>query len=296
MRQAAIWSGVWALLADGVGAGRAAGGGLGAGNRSEDRGGQGGDRVGMSVPLVVDAGGGSGGFAVPIAAAGYPVTVVDPSPDALAALRRRADERGLGDRITAVQGDLGDLRTLVGDGRVDLLLCHSVLDVVDDPSAALAQALRVLRPGGALSLLVAGRAGAVLHRAVAGRLDEALAVFGGEMPRVPRPARRFCVAEAIALVQTAGGEVLDVHGVRIFADLVPGERLADPRVAESLRRLELAAAGHEPYRNFGAQLHVLARRPGDTSTHSHKGTHRRKDTFADVEAERAVPTGGTGAS
>ncbi|MCM3886434.1 methyltransferase domain-containing protein [Frankia sp. R82] len=260
LRQAAVWPGIWALLADDRIPGRERPGpeiGVRAGDGA-------GGRVGSSTPLVVDAGGGSGGFAVPIAAAGYPVIVVDPSPDALAALRRRATERGLGDRITAVQGDLGDLGALVGNGRADLLLCHSVLDVVDDPAAALTQALRVLRPGGGLSLLVAGQAAAVLHRVLAGRLDEALAAFAGEAGRVPRPARRFCVAEAVALVRAAGGEVLDVHGARIFADLVPGERLADPRVLESLRRLELAAARHESYRDLAAHLHVLARRPGPT--------------------------------
>ncbi|MCK9876060.1 methyltransferase domain-containing protein [Frankia sp. Ag45/Mut15] len=233
LRQAAIWPGVWALLST----------------------------CGVPRPLIVDAGGGSGGFAVPIAAAGYPVIVVDPSPDALAALRLRAAERGLDHQITAVQGDLGDLGDLVGVGRADVLLCHSVLDVVDDPATALAQALRVLRPGGTLSLLVAGQGAAVLRRVLAGRIDEAFAVFTGELGRAPRPSRRFSVADAVALVRRAGGEVTDVHGARIFTDLVPGERLSDPRVVESLRRLELAAARHESYRDLAAHLHVLARRP-----------------------------------
>ena len=43
---------------------------------------------------VVDIGGGTGGSAVRLAAAGHRVTVVDPSPDALAALARRAREAG----------------------------------------------------------------------------------------------------------------------------------------------------------------------------------------------------------
>ncbi|MGZ6791503.1 MAG: methyltransferase domain-containing protein, partial [Mycobacteriales bacterium] len=42
--------------------------------------------------VVVDAGGGTGGFAVPLAELGHRVTVVDPSPDSLAALQRRAAE------------------------------------------------------------------------------------------------------------------------------------------------------------------------------------------------------------
>ncbi len=58
---------------------------------------------------VVDAGGGTGGFAVPLAEAGHRVTVVDPSPDSLAALARRVAERGLEGRVTGVQGDLSEL-------------------------------------------------------------------------------------------------------------------------------------------------------------------------------------------
>ncbi|SNQ49209.1 Methylase involved in ubiquinone/menaquinone biosynthesis [Frankia canadensis] len=212
--------------------------------------------------VIIDAGGGSGGFAVPIAAAGHAVTVVDPSPDALAALRRRAAERGLAERITAVQGDLGDLVGLVGAGRAQVLLCHSVLEVVDDPPSALAEALRVLRPGGALSLVVPGAAAAVVRHAVAGRVDEALAALLDEGPRPRGVPRRYSTAGIATLVRAAGAEVLEVHGVRIFADLVPAERRADPGAAERLLRLELAAARHPALRDLAAQLHVLARRPG----------------------------------
>src|SRR6266568_5189840 len=49
---------------------------------------------------IVDVGGGTGGLAVPFAALGHNVTVVDPSPDALAAAQRRAAEAGA--RLTAV--------------------------------------------------------------------------------------------------------------------------------------------------------------------------------------------------
>ena len=44
---------------------------------------------------IVDVGGGTGGLAVQLAELGHRVTVVDPSPDALAALERRAREAGV---------------------------------------------------------------------------------------------------------------------------------------------------------------------------------------------------------
>src|SRR5881392_399688 len=69
---------------------------------------------------VLDVGGGTGGFAVPIAQAGHRVTVVDASPDALAALTRRAADAGVADRVRAVQGDGDALAGLVEPGSVDL--------------------------------------------------------------------------------------------------------------------------------------------------------------------------------
>jgi SAM-dependent methyltransferase len=119
---------------------------------------------------VLDVGGGTGGFAVPLAGAGHQVTVVDPSPDALAALQRRAAEAGVAGSVRAEQGDAGALVAVVGTGTADLVLCHGVLEYVDDPGAALQDALEVLRPGGLLSLLVAQRLGALLARALAGRV------------------------------------------------------------------------------------------------------------------------------
>nr|MBA2464262.1 class I SAM-dependent methyltransferase [Nocardioidaceae bacterium] len=99
---------------------------------------------------VVDIGGGTGGFAVRVAELGHRVAVVDPSPDALATLARRAEESGVADRVTAYQGDLGTLADLVPAGSIDVVLCHGVLEIVADPAAALATIAGVLRPGGSL--------------------------------------------------------------------------------------------------------------------------------------------------
>src|SRR2546423_1492368 len=88
---------------------------------------------------VLDVGGGTGGFAVPIAELGHRVTVVDPSPDALAALERRAAEAGVPkEALRAVQGDLAGLLEQVEAGSVDLVLCHGVLEMADDPAVGLA--------------------------------------------------------------------------------------------------------------------------------------------------------------
>jgi S-adenosylmethionine-dependent methyltransferase len=211
---------------------------------------------------VVDVGGGTGGFAVPLAEDGHRVTVVDASPDALAALTRRADEAGVAARVVAVQGDGDALAGLVEPGTVDLVLCHAVLEVVDDPVSVVHALAAALRPGGAASVLVASRAAAVLARAAGGHLDVAAALLadpaGSAGPR-DKLRRRYDADGAVALLASAGLTVEEIHGVRVFADLIPAS-VADA-APDALLELELAAAPRPPYRDVAAQLHLFARRP-----------------------------------
>jgi S-adenosylmethionine-dependent methyltransferase len=212
--------------------------------------------------VVVDVGGGTGGFAVPLAEAGHRVTVVDASPDALAALTRRAAEAGVADRIVAVQGDGDRLADLVPQGRADLVLCHSLLEVVDDPAEVVAALAATLRPGGALSLVVANQAAAVLSRAMGGHLEAAAALMRdpeGRSGPGDKLRRRFDAASAAALLTSAGLRVEKIHGVRVVADLVPGAVAdGDP---DALLAFETLAAELPPYRDIATQLHLYARKP-----------------------------------
>ena len=218
---------------------------------------------------VVDAGGGTGGFAVPLASQGHAVTVVDPSPDSLAAAQRRAAEAGV--PLRAVQGDAADLAALAGEKNADLVLCHSVLEYVDSPAAAMAAIAAVLRPGGAVSVLAASAVGAVIHRALAGRFDDARRLLAGisaagapgidnSGPVLTR-TRRFTLAGVTGLIEEAGLRPGAAQGVRVFTDLVPGVVAdADPGAAEALRALEQAVSAHPAFHDYAAQFHVLGYR------------------------------------
>jgi S-adenosylmethionine-dependent methyltransferase len=215
---------------------------------------------------VLDLGGGTGGFAVPLAGLGHRVTVVDPSPDALAALQRRASEAGVAERVTARQGDAATLAEVAPPGGCDLVLCHGVLEHVDDPAAAATAALACLRPGGMASLLVAQRLGAVLARSLAGRFSEALHLLedpaGSAGSRDPLP-RRFDRESVLELLAGSRYHVRLVHGVRLVTDLLPGTLVdGDPQAASALLALERAAAEDPRLAALAAQLHVVVQVPG----------------------------------
>jgi S-adenosylmethionine-dependent methyltransferase len=240
---------------------------------------------------IVDAGGGTGGFAVPLASLGHSVTVIDPSPDSLAAAQRRAAEQNV--PLRAVQGEAADLATLAGEQSADLVLCHSVLEYVDSPPAAMAAIAAVLRPGGAVSVLTASAVAAVIHRALAGRFDEARQLLtgigpgaggngNGALPDWSEPAasgtagtgtaaggrgpastgpRRFTLAGVTSLIEQAGLRPGAALGVRVFADLVPRVVAdADPGAEHALLGLELAVSAHPAFHDFAAQFHVLGYR------------------------------------
>lgn len=220
--------------------------------------------AGPAPAAVVDVGGGTGRFAVPLAEAGHRVVVVDPNPDALATLARRATEHGVADRVTAVQGDADALLDLVGPGSADLLLCHSVLEVVDDPVATMGTLATVLAPGGCVSLLTANRGGAVLSRALSGYFDVARALLtdpAGIAGDGDAMRRRFDGGSLTRLVEGVGLVVEQVHGVGVVTDLVSGTAAtAEPGAADALIELEAALAGRPPYRDIATTLHLLARR------------------------------------
>lgn len=106
----------------------------------------------------------------------------------------------------------------------------------------------------------------MLARALAGRFKEARqALTGpdgrwGEGDPVPR---RFTAEQLTALVEGAGLRVGSVHGVRVFADLVPGVLVdTEPGAMEALLKLEEAAAELAAFHSVATQLHVLGETQG----------------------------------
>ena len=102
---------------------------------------------------VLELGCGTGVVTRAIAARdGYSGTVtgIDQSPDFIAAARRLAAEDGVGDRVEFVVGDAHELDLPAAS--FDAVVAHTLISHVRDPLAVLAQAARVVRPGGAVAV------------------------------------------------------------------------------------------------------------------------------------------------
>lgn len=101
---------------------------------------------------LLDAGCGTGQFALEMAARGCRVTGIDLAPTMIERARRHGEQRGIG-----VEWRVGDLTHLADDdASFDAVMARVSLQFVPDPLAALRELGRVLRPGGRLFASVPG--------------------------------------------------------------------------------------------------------------------------------------------
>ena len=200
---------------------------------------------------------------MPFAAAGCVVTVVEPNPNALATLSRRATDAGVSDRITAVQADSDVLSQVVPAGSADLVLAHGLLEVVDDPKntvAAMAERGRSGRRGVGAGRQPDRRTAPPRGRGQADR-GRGTRRGPGRPPAVRDPAAPLRHRGLLALLTDAGLAVELVQGHGVLNELVPGSALQqDPSAQDALAALELKLARTPPLRDIAARLHAVARR------------------------------------
>ncbi|RZS37572.1 methyltransferase family protein [Herbihabitans rhizosphaerae] len=101
--------------------------------------------------VVLDVGGAEGAYALPLAQAGYAVHLLDPVPAHVEAARAASARQATAPLAGAEVGDARELP--FGDGTADaVLLLGPLYHLIeaDDRTRALAEAHRVLRPGGQL--------------------------------------------------------------------------------------------------------------------------------------------------
>ena len=211
---------------------------------------------------ILDAGGGNGRDSIPLAAEGHHVTIVDYSSQMLADGARRAEAAQVA--VALRQAELHELPSLFPEPCFDLVLCHNVLQYVDDVPALLANLVAPLRPGGLLSIVSTNRY-AIPYRAAFFQVDLAAAydkldqrdettvLFGTTM-------HQYSADEIMAMLPDAGCATLQDYGVRCICDYWgDNARKSDPATFAQLERLELALADRHPYKLLARYFHVIAR-------------------------------------
>lgn len=211
---------------------------------------------------ITDLGGGSGELAAIMAAAGHRVTLVDASATMLAAAREQA-----GTGLIAMQhADIASEGAIaIEPASQDAVACHSMVEFVEDPVAALRRSWGWLRPGGMISLGVGNLRHAVLQAAV---VHGDLARAARELREVPEAINRLGMRvrmvepdAAVGWLRASGFEPIAERGIRCVADLVAKERVTD-EIFNDLLALESELSTMPAYARIGRFIQIIGRKTG----------------------------------
>lgn len=224
--------------------------------------------VGHGKLRVLDVGGGDGADAIPLAAAGHEVTILDYSEPLLAQAHEQAnatDRAGLlAGRLTTVCATLDEL-TELRLGQFDVVLCHNVLHYREDISADISILTAAVAPSGALSVMAPNPATEVLTSVVRHQ-DPAAAIRLLTETHVhtdtfDHDVRRIEPSRARAALQAHAFPRITQYGIRCVTDLlVADERKHEPDFYADLERLELQLCDREPFVGTARLWQLVAQR------------------------------------
>lgn len=208
---------------------------------------------------ILDVGGGNGLDTIAFAEQGHRVDLLDSSEEMLAEASRKAERYNLSDQINFHKVNLFDIPTVFNETKFDVIVCHHVLQYVDEIDVALDLMLSVLCEGGVISIMSINRYSEAYRQAFQViDLDAAIdtldaksiraVVFGTDM-------KVYSAEEMKQLLEKVGYEVVGEYGVRCICDYISDNDLkSNPDFFAKLEKLEYEVTDKYPYyllaRNF----------------------------------------------
>ena len=171
------------------------------------------------------------------------VTAIEPNGEMIA-------ERKQNFHYHQLQGSL-ELLKEIPSARFDLIVCHNVLEYVDEPALYLAEFSRLLKKGGQISLIV---------------LDErnlALDLLSGKsyQSHTMGQATYYEIADVLQKADTEL-TVQDYQGIRIFYGLQDNAVKTANDWREKMLEVELVVCQQSPYRDIAAFQHIWLQKGG----------------------------------
>lgn len=179
------------------------------------------------------------------------VTAVEPNSQLL-------EHRICDNRYEQIMGSIDDLREM-DDGSFDVILCHNVLEYIENRADLIAEFHRLLKRDGILSIVKHNKNGKIMHKAVfENNIDEAMELLNGEntisqnfgtINEYEIEDLKDCIAERFVLDK--------VYGIRTFFGIQPNSFKCEPDWEEKMFMLECAVESDTAYSNVAFFQHLI---------------------------------------
>lgn len=215
--------------------------------------------AGHKVLRVLDAGGGQGQFSLQWAKAGHQVVVCDISAEMLKLAEAQVKQESLSQQVRLIHSSIQDLHSHLEPGQTfDLVICHAVMEWLQEPQKLLPCLLDYLAPGAHLSLTFYNLHSLIYKNLLRTNFKKIInRDYGGSRGSLT-PINPQDPAQVLEWIGQLPLRVLCHSGIRVFHDYIFNEehRAREP---ENLLELELQFSQCEPYRSLGRYIHLLLR-------------------------------------
>ena len=191
-------------------------------------------------------------------AAWHEITAIEPNKEMIDNSRRE-------NSYTQLHGGIEKLFGFC-DNSFDMILCHNVLEYIENKEPIVAELLRVLKPGGVLSIVKHNRAGRVFQSAVFGNdPKKALALLDNANDKSNYFGIQYIYSndDIISWAEKHGGIIDKTMGMRTFWALGQDNsiKFSDEWYSNTFE-LENRVAEIDEYRRIAFYNHLLIRKEG----------------------------------
>lgn len=155
----------------------------------------------------------------------------------------------------------GGVETLseFADNTFDMIICHNVLEYIDDKAAIINELHRVLKPGGTLSIAKHNRAGRVMQMAVLlDDMEKANALLDGKNSAASKFGEIRYYEDNMVSEWNPGLKLVDCYGIRTFWDLQQNQEKHNlEEWQDKMMQLEMRVSQSDEFRNIAFFHHLL---------------------------------------
>ena len=209
---------------------------------------------------ILDAGGGQGQFSLQLAQAGHRVVICDISAEMLKLAQEKVDQLGVADRVQLIHCAIQDLPQYlsVEHQQFDFVICHAVIEWMQEPQMLLPSLLRYLKPEGYLSLTFYNVHSLIYKNLLRTNFKKIIGKDYGGSAGSLTPINPLEPQQVLSWVADLQLQLLSHSGIRVFHDYIFNEEHRE-REPQTLVAMELEFSQQEPYRSLGRYMHLLLR-------------------------------------
>lgn len=140
-----------------------------------------------------------------------------------------------------------------------MIICHNVLEYIDDKASVIQELARVLKPGGTLSLAKHNRAGRVMQMAVLlDDMDKAHALLDGENSAASKFGAIRYYEDSMVSEWASSLQLANCYGIRTFWDLQQNQEKHElEEWQDEMVKLEMRVSQMDTFRNIAFFHHLL---------------------------------------